>query len=374
VTPAVIQAIESRRTRWTAPWRHLFLVFASFTPLSLADETLHQIRDGECLAGIEYSERWNSLRLRITDSHLPLCRLDEEQTLDLMSTGLAELARAHPSVSVDALGLGRIEQLPWLSRRLVEQARRDPEWRTIRERKAWTRANDYVRQTLSRAETLTLFEPALTGQAYRGTRVSCEKVLISTTRAKAIPDWVKDGPPLPYDGICWLGLERSQTPALDEPREIVDQFYLQVLKDNVRGLPDITQQARLARFFGVELTAALEQARAQQAAFVNANPGDRPPWVEGSLFTSLFEGPTGFRVGEETITAEGRQVLVAFEYAPAGSQQAPVAWKDRVWLQIEGGRWVIQDIELLGDWAFKSGERLRDLLPLAQGSHDGGQF
>jgi hypothetical protein len=54
-------------------------------------------------------------------------------------------------------------------------------------------------------------------------------------------------------------------------------------------------------------------------AFINANPGDKPPWIEGGPFSSLFEGPTGFRVGEETTTAEGRQVLVAFEYAPAGS-------------------------------------------------------
>ena len=95
-------------------------------------------------------------------------------------------------------------------------------------------------------------------------------------------------------------------------------------------------------------------ARKAQARCEKANPGDKPPWVEGDMFSGNFEGFTRFNV-PDTGTARGERTgfLVEFEYAAGRGQK--VTWKDELVLIEEHGRWVIDDVLYRRDAPFGNG-------------------
>ena len=111
-----------------------------------------------------------------------------------------------------------------------------------------------------------------------------------------------------------------------------------------RILPDVRR----------ELDAARTAARA-------AAPTEKPPFTDGDLFSSLFEGPTAFTVGKAVSAAAapgGRlgdlQVPVDLVHTidPAAGGGEPATWTDTVLLREENGRFVVADIAFGGGWDF----------------------
>ena len=103
-----------------------------------------------------------------------------------------------------------------------------------------------------------------------------------------------------------------------------------------------------------DLYAALAAARV-------AAPGEKPPFTDGDLFSSLFEGPTAFAVGKAVSAAtapDGRlgdlQVPVDLVHTidPAAGGGEPTTWTDTVLLREENGRFVVADIAFGGGWDF----------------------
>lgn len=84
-------------------------------------------------------------------------------------------------------------------------------------------------------------------------------------------------------------------------------------------------------------------------------PDDKPLLLEGSVFTSLYEGYTSYRIGKVTANDASREkaeATVSFENAAL----APKAvWTDRVQLVRDSGGWKIDNI------VFGDNPDLRDL-------------
>jgi len=93
------------------------------------------------------------------------------------------------------------------------------------------------------------------------------------------------------------------------------------------------------------LAAALALAGCQKA-------DDKPPFVDGCLFASLFEGPKAFKVGTAVAEGSGSKVKVHF------TADEGVAWDDEVIVVKEDGRDVIDDVLLSGIGQFNPPGRL----------------
>lgn len=166
---------------------------------------------------------------------------------------------------------------------------------------------------------------------------------------------------------------RSETlplhcPGPAEALSVVWQFQQAVLDLPSGGLPSATEAEPLRAWLSPRLWGLLMAARAAQDR-ITADQGNRqPPIVQGSVFHSLAEGAQRIEdVAPEPEAGQGA-FRVALAYgAPAGAQ--PMRWHDRVWLIAEQGRWVVDEVELLGGWDFAVRGRLSQRLCEAYASH-----
>ena len=160
------------------------------------------------------------------------------------------------------------------------------------------------------------------------------------------------------------GFAQTQTrPAtLKRPRSAVataDGFYQTYLKLKVRGLPTNEQLQQLAPFFMDDILKMFESARQIHDKFVREHPDEKPPWSDGDLFTSLFEGAQSFRIGKPTTSGDRVEVPVNLSFTGDG---ATTKWTDVAVLVNTPAGWRIHDILMKGEWQFKSGASLRGIL------------
>ena len=137
-----------------------------------------------------------------------------------------------------------------------------------------------------------------------------------------------------------------------EPATVVQQFYEKYIKLSPAGLPTAAQQKELAPYLSRRLLGLMDAARAYQEKEAKAHPDDKPPFVDGCLFASLFEGPKAFKVG--TTVAEGKDSKVKVHF----TADEGVAWDDEVVVVKEDGRYVIDDVVLSGIGQFNPPGRL----------------
>jgi hypothetical protein len=136
------------------------------------------------------------------------------------------------------------------------------------------------------------------------------------------------------------------TPALARspasPGTMVSRFYARYVQLRPAGLPTPEQQKELAPYLSRRLLGMMDAARAYSEKAAKAHPDEKPPFVDGCLFASLFEGPKTFRIGRTVAEGEGAKVQVHF------SAGKGVAWEDEVLVTREDGRYVIDDVLLAG--------------------------
>ena len=152
------------------------------------------------------------------------------------------------------------------------------------------------------------------------------------------------------------------TPASGRPEEVADGFYTQLRKQPVFGLPSAEAWSRVRPFCTEALAAALEKARSRQAAFRQAHPDEKPPWVDGDLFGSLFEGPQAFRVGEARVLADRAEVPV---HCLHGEGAGATRWTDVLILHHTADGWRVDDLRYGGEWDFALRGSLRQGLSAA---------
>lgn len=156
---------------------------------------------------------------------------------------------------------------------------------------------------------------------------------------------------------CATPVEQSPPPreapsALQAAQSIFDQL------DQLRisGLPDDSQMAALAPSLSEELRQSMEAARAWQKGEIERmqreGSEDKPPFIEGDLFGSLFEGAQSTRAVAVS-EADGRiRVTLDRTYGGDGDR---VQWQDRAVLTRVGDGYRLDDVEYGGDWAFQAG-------------------
>ena len=143
------------------------------------------------------------------------------------------------------------------------------------------------------------------------------------------------------------------------PTRAAEQFYRTYLKLKINGLPNDHQLKILSPLITSDLKSLLVTARQIQAKYTQEHPDEKPPWADGDLFSSLFEGAQSYRIGRATHRGELVEVPVQLKYEQGGST---TRWSDVLVLVRTGNRWLVSDILLKGEWAFKSGESLRSIL------------
>lgn len=150
----------------------------------------------------------------------------------------------------------------------------------------------------------------------------------------------------------------GERPAPGTPGAAVYDLYTICREERLSGLPDGRQLARLSGLLSARLTALIESARAHQARFMREHPDEKPPFIEGDLFSSLFEGPSGFEVGAVRLDGDRARVTVRFRHRDEPAGRDVTRWEDDAWLVRERGRWRIDDVEYRGDWPFAARGRL----------------
>jgi hypothetical protein len=157
--------------------------------------------------------------------------------------------------------------------------------------------------------------------------------------------------------VCWAPVAGQRKRPL--PQVTADRFYRTYLKLKVRGLPNERELKALLPFLSRDLQQLFKDAKSTQQKYIREHPDDKPPWIEGDLFTSLFEGANSFRLGAPRINGARAEVPVHLAYRGGGSTSR---WSDVLVLTRTADGWRVWDILLKGDWTFKSGDSLRSVL------------
>jgi hypothetical protein len=113
--------------------------------------------------------------------------------------------------------------------------------------------------------------------------------------------------------------------APSSPSESAAQFYTLLDGLGVRGVPDSLALDAVAPYLDSTLLSLLTDARHTRDDFRRRFPSDKPPFVDGDMFSSLFEGNTSFAIRSTAARGDTTMVVMAF----TNSMQPPtVAWTD----------------------------------------------
>jgi hypothetical protein len=150
----------------------------------------------------------------------------------------------------------------------------------------------------------------------------------------------------------------------DSPSAVATRFYDFYLSQPMnRGLPSIEQCRQMAPLLSRGLQDAIGTARREQDKFITEHPDEKPPWIEGDLFTSLFEGATSYKVERIDLKDDHADVVVTLTFKDAANRA--VTWTDRLVLVRENDHWVVEDLEYGGNWDFANHGTLRQsLMPI----------
>src|SRR5215210_3975353 len=96
--------------------------------------------------------------------------------------------------------------------------------------------------------------------------------------------------------------------AADTPQQVVERFYTAYIAAKPAGLPDGEDLERLKPHLSERLYALIVDALEYRDEMTRRHPDEKPPFVDGDHFTSVFEGPRAFKV----LRVEGDNVHVQF--------------------------------------------------------------
>jgi hypothetical protein len=120
------------------------------------------------------------------------------------------------------------------------------------------------------------------------------------------------------------------------------------------GIPGPSLRAALLPLMSDRLGKLLLAANDAQTRFRMQNRF-APPLAEGDLFSSLLEGPTGFKVGACTGTPAAQRCRIQFHRAKpvtVRGQAQPMDWNDDLLLVQEQGGWRVDDVDYRGGFPY----------------------
>jgi len=133
-------------------------------------------------------------------------------------------------------------------------------------------------------------------------------------------------------------------------------FYDKVLAARSGGVPDEVLRAGLRSVISPDLDSLIAQAaEAERRHTARVNNGE-PPYLQGDIFSSLFEGPTAYEIGSCEELEENGDPSMRCDVLLVHEAEEPVQWTDHVSLVADGvpeeRRWLVDDILYGGDWDF----------------------
>lgn len=162
--------------------------------------------------------------------------------------------------------------------------------------------------------------------------------------------------------LCLVPLLQG-SPSGDTPADAAHQFYATVLAIHAKDcLPDTKELHRLAPFMSRRLTALLRHAWIYREQFIKNHPPqrtqegylihDKPPLIDGDCFSSNLEGVTRFTLGQLQESGGRYRIALNLVYVDATRPGKPASWTDAIIIIKENGRFVVDDMEFLGDWPY----------------------
>jgi hypothetical protein len=147
-----------------------------------------------------------------------------------------------------------------------------------------------------------------------------------------------------------------------EPKDTVRAFYSFQTRTPIAGAPTVSELNKIRPWLTPRLWTGLDRARREREAFIKKyGSSEKPPWCEGDLFSSTFEGATSFEIAGGDIQSDSALVQVLFTYR--GPDKVPHRWADRVRLRLVNRQWLIDDILYDLPAAFGNTGTLRANLP-----------
>ena len=150
-----------------------------------------------------------------------------------------------------------------------------------------------------------------------------------------------------------------ESEAMRSATRLVTDFYEMRQRLGRTGLPDENEMKAYRAFLCPTLAAAMDAARVRQKLYIDEHPDDKPPLVEGDLFSSLFEGTEGVTPNGTEVQGDAARVTLSMRY---GEGDQATRWKDVVVLGKDGGSWCIDDVEYRGNWPFANKGKLSTTL------------
>ena len=148
---------------------------------------------------------------------------------------------------------------------------------------------------------------------------------------------------------CWRPSEERQA------KNAVSSFYDVYMKIRPSGVPTKEQQVEFKKVISIGLAGLLD------AASTGEESSFRETRIEGDLFSSLDQGALSYKTLQCEI--QNTSAICEVELTSVDDRNnSKFAWKDRVFVIREGERWLVDDIEFLGDRPFMHKGRLKDVL------------
>jgi hypothetical protein len=148
--------------------------------------------------------------------------------------------------------------------------------------------------------------------------------------------------------------------AAGDAAHAANDFYAVYGSQHGGGIPDAGGRARYAAVFSARLNKQLANAAAAQMRFDAKVKGAAPPLIEGDLFSSLFEGATGWTVG--ACSDDGKTARCPVSLTHAEKTAKPVRWKDTLILTNTPSGWKVDDVLYDAGFAFGNTGKLSDML------------
>lgn len=130
-----------------------------------------------------------------------------------------------------------------------------------------------------------------------------------------------------------------------DPAEAAKAFYAKVRALNFPGLPKGQDWIALLPLVTEEFATAMLGAQAEQAEAIKNAPDEKPPWIEGDLFSSVFEGVQHFIIGKARVTGDKAEVPVTCTYTEGGDT---VKWTDTLLMVRTAKGWLFDDMRFGG--------------------------
>ncbi|MEN3112829.1 hypothetical protein ACFONG_00335 [Uliginosibacterium paludis] len=127
------------------------------------------------------------------------------------------------------------------------------------------------------------------------------------------------------------------------PEDAAQAFYAARLASETMGAPGGLELADFSQYLGPELVCVLGAARRYNDAYLEARPGEVPPFAHGDLYSGAEERPARFTLGKASVKGERATISARFEYD--GADGHAFERSSTLHMLLHKRHWVINEID-----------------------------